>query len=964
MNNNKKKVNNKMCLICCENYNNNKRKKIRCPKCNYELCLNCGENILLLQSIDYTCPECKKTWDFNFIYNNFPKSFIDNELKKNYGNICYEFDLQNNLQVYQNRIQYIFKAYNILIKVYNIYPYNYIYNFLNDYNKIFQRKYENNADNINILNLNDLLQKYNKNPNIKRFDLLDDYYKLFNLNKSFIFFLFYIKYTNEEYLNKYILDDYYIQFIQNYIKTYYKTDNKNEYVIIKNLFDVVIIDFFNQNIILENKKIKKIGKCFNNNCDGDVYKYKNQIICDTCNSIFCIKCFKQIYPKILEIYNKDKDIIEEVDNYYYLTYDKNLRKNKHNCNVDDINTVKLLTENVKNCPKCSFPIYKSDGCDHMWCPECQTMFNWSNLQITKTTTNPLYFEWVRQQGLTPARYNHPDAQPLNRCNRQLNIHECEQIINTFINFNDDFFYKISRLLELKQKPQNDGYINTYRIQYLFNIITLEQYKTFISTRYISKFFIDNYNLIVLNLIQSISEIFNNILVCGLNQETLYIPIDKYLDFKKQFKELINIYNEQVIGLNHIYPNISVIYINKNFIMENYNTKNSSNINTLTNDKNIIEKNYKSSNDENLQIKTLNDILSLNQYYNKDLKTHNKTTQQLNEFEYGSIFNIIPLNKQMDYVIYYTTLITFYMRLNKNIILKNKQLQFSVCYPNLEIINNTSLHNYIFSILYNLMDIIDKNKNIKYIEIYKKIEKFLQNLTLNTYNTSNTSTNNSSNTSTNTSTDTSINTLIGISLNISTNNNSILEIFKYLYHFVNYSYLNYINGNDKDLNEKIYSSNFIRMIIRIYDVFISNYSYFNKLFNDEKNKFIENYKLSYVYTAKPIVFSYNLNNHKENIILNIINVNPHYFTEIYNTITYFSYDLIKYCYKYHYDDFLQISKKINLDILFVELNKYKTETIFFSLSYNDYLLSFFKVLCDNFFPIIRKDIKLFNLNFII
>jgi hypothetical protein len=44
-------------------------------------------------------------------------------------------------------------------------------------------------------------------------------------------------------------------------------------------------------------------------------------------------------------------------------------------------------------------IFKIDGCDQMWCPQCSTAFSWSRGTIeTGRIHNPLYFEYMRKKG--------------------------------------------------------------------------------------------------------------------------------------------------------------------------------------------------------------------------------------------------------------------------------------------------------------------------------------------------------------------------------------------------------------------------------------------------------------------------------------------------------------------------------------------------------------------------------------
>ena len=330
-------------------------------------------------------------------------------------------------------------------------------------------------------------------------------------------------------------------------------------------------------------------KCFKPNCDGNIEKHNHQSICLKCGSIFCTKCRIEIYPECIQCFNngttqikpnpkynlytkeqqqgkysdKYKDFKNHLDEIDFDTeedeYIKYYKLLNHDCTEEDLGTVKLLTEDVKGCPKCNFPIYKISGCDHMWCTQCHTMFNWSNLKITQTTTNPHYYAWLRQQGITPNRENHPDAQPANNdCNQQLNVNQCAKIIfNSKIKPDDQCkLSNLSKALELVLKPQNDGRLDEYRLKYIYGLIDKDKYIKYISTLYISKFFIDNYNMIITNTIYMISSYFNQ-LQQNIRQNANYNTIDY-----NTINELVKIHNDGMNSFTELYKNFVVSFINK------------------------------------------------------------------------------------------------------------------------------------------------------------------------------------------------------------------------------------------------------------------------------------------------------------------------------------------------------------------------------------------------------------------
>ena len=76
----------------------------------------------------------------------------------------------------------------------------------------------------------------------------------------------------------------------------------------------------------------------------------------------------------------------------------------HTCKPENIETVKLLEADTKPCPKCAARIFKVEGCDQMWCTQCQTAFSWRTGRIeTGIIHNPHFYQWQRNGPAAAAR---------------------------------------------------------------------------------------------------------------------------------------------------------------------------------------------------------------------------------------------------------------------------------------------------------------------------------------------------------------------------------------------------------------------------------------------------------------------------------------------------------------------------------------------------------------------------------
>ena len=124
---------------------------------------------------------------------------------------------------------------------------------------------------------------------------------------------------------------------------------------------------------LDKERAVTIRKCPDEACRGFLTrKWK----CGVCNKYTCKHCNELLPPEY-----------------------------PHVCNPDTVATVELLKKDTKSCPKCGTGISKIEGCSQMWCPDCQTPFDWRTGKELNGVTihNPHYFEWVRENGRVPDR---------------------------------------------------------------------------------------------------------------------------------------------------------------------------------------------------------------------------------------------------------------------------------------------------------------------------------------------------------------------------------------------------------------------------------------------------------------------------------------------------------------------------------------------------------------------------------
>lgn len=147
----------------------------------------------------------------------------------------------------------------------------------------------------------------------------------------------------------------------------------------------ILTGYKKESVETEKKKVF-IKSCPVNGCRG--YLDQNWI-CGICNTKTCNKCHIPLTEgqKIEDGEHKDGD-----------------QENIHVCNKETVMSIKAINKETRSCPTCGIPIFKTEGCDQMWCIECKTAFSWITGEIEQGRVhNPHYYEWQRKNnnGVAP-----------------------------------------------------------------------------------------------------------------------------------------------------------------------------------------------------------------------------------------------------------------------------------------------------------------------------------------------------------------------------------------------------------------------------------------------------------------------------------------------------------------------------------------------------------------------------------
>lgn len=203
----------------------------------------------------------------------------------------------------------------------------------------------------------------------------------------------------------------------------------------------------------KDSKKKFIRKCSVNECKGWL---SSAWKCGICENYTCNKCFV-IKGK------KNDDTL-------------------HVCKEEDIASAELIKKETKPCPKCGEGIYKTEGCQVMFCTSCNTPFNWTTLEIIKKGNihNPHYFEWRNrvEGGLerTPGDIPCGGIPTDDFIWRLANSPSKLSLVNIYHFINHVSDYELNKYREAENNNEE------LRVKYLLNEITKEEFKRTLQIR--------------------------------------------------------------------------------------------------------------------------------------------------------------------------------------------------------------------------------------------------------------------------------------------------------------------------------------------------------------------------------------------------------------------------------------------------------------------------------------------------
>lgn len=230
-----------------------------------------------------------------------------------------------------------------------------------------------------------------------------------------------------------------------------------------------------------------------------------------------------------------------------LPSDKELHKD-HECLDSDLESKKHIVSSSKPCPTCRVLIFRVEGCDHMWCTNCKTGFNWrtGNLVHDRTNTNPMLAEW-RRRTAAETKNTGDECRGSDRDQAMAKIRSCTT--DTFVkrtcvpSEGQELCVKLSNCFQILMNQNRDLHAvvdvdainNELRVRYLINEIDKTQFlknalaavrksKSQLDCAMLNDMFFAAANSLIFKYVEKVEELnLRNRKAIGMGDCTLNIP---------------------------------------------------------------------------------------------------------------------------------------------------------------------------------------------------------------------------------------------------------------------------------------------------------------------------------------------------------------------------------------------------------------------------------------------------------
>ncbi len=230
-----------------------------------------------------------------------------------------------------------------------------------------------------------------------------------------------------------------------------------------------------------------------------------------------------------------------------------LKEEEHVCDKNILETLKELDKDTKKCPNCATRIFKTMGCDHMNCTNCNTHFSWETGKQSKYNYNPNKpFRKTDENGIC---LNMDDVQiPLDvlmDLEKSLKIKIPEKLMKLLYDETNNVRKYFKNECDYNKILNNYyTYNDDLRVKYLKNEIKEEVYGRFLYTNYKNMKLKVNYREVIELYLMGINELqsnlYNNLKVMNADSVNAYFDTiyQNIIDLMKECNECFEKINDE------------------------------------------------------------------------------------------------------------------------------------------------------------------------------------------------------------------------------------------------------------------------------------------------------------------------------------------------------------------------------------------------------------------------------------